>query len=180
MIASIFDVVKVEFASSSGYGKYSVSEAKAVQGRRVKFLRKPWMDGYARVKSEENPPVETTKSSVESPRDWPSPYEVSSDQRVALSTLEESLGSQYMVLELMGSSAYCPVPIRCYTCISTVTFKCLIVRPDKVTMEWKEKTLKCKLLVRVSCRREMIITREVNGWVEIRVHVGIIVVVRAV
>lgn len=43
------------------------------------------------MKLEEKPPVETTKSFVESPRASPRPEDASSDQRVALRTSEESL-----------------------------------------------------------------------------------------
>ena len=42
------------------------------------------------MKSVEKPPVETTKSLVETPRAWPSPEEGSSDQIVASRTFAES------------------------------------------------------------------------------------------
>ena len=107
----------------------------------MKFLRRPCETGYARVKSEANPPVPTTKSLLSTPWSWPRPEVLSSDHIVELRMSEGSVSyQQWFVWERRGGeNTHSPVPVWCYFCVAALAFESLGIGPYEVAIEWEKQ-----------------------------------------
>jgi hypothetical protein len=79
-----------------------------------------------------------------------------------------------------GENTHSPVPVWCYSCVAALAFESLGIGPYEVAMEWeKQASWDLAMIHRLWHAGKWRPTSEVDGWVQITMRVGIIIVERA-